>query len=142
MKLLARTGALLAAAGLAGSISILTSSTARADDICSGAWCAHVSNFTNNHMLVAAIGRTGSAGGTSGTCYFLAHGTLDCRTKTQPVGTTSNSSTYADPDGFTFTGTGFYYNGVHFNKNQYVRVWDYELIVCSKVPPLEPRCVG
>jgi hypothetical protein len=114
------------------------SSPAQADE-CRGPWdviCGRVANWTDNHMRVASI--------TSGweVCNFKYQGPKLCVAATQPVGTVNpTGSGIADADGFTFTGTHFYYYGIRYERNQWARVSTHQTVFCDKIPGLAPVCV-
>jgi hypothetical protein len=104
--------------------------------------CGLVTNSTSNHMLVGRI--VGDGHTTPNRCWFgWPWGNPKCEIFTQPVGTRNpTGGTPADVDGFTFTGTDFYYNGIHHNAHAWVRVVDGEWIYCEKPPGFVPRCLN
>jgi hypothetical protein len=114
------------------------SAPAQADE-CIGPWdliCGRVANWTDNHMRVARI--TGDA---DEWCNFKYQGYHRCYARTQPVGTINpTGSGIADADGFTFTGTHFYYFGVRFERNQWARLSTFQTVYCTKVPGFSPVC--
>ncbi|WP_153033998.1 hypothetical protein [Amycolatopsis sp. YIM 10] len=109
------------------------SPTAAAADNCSPPLCGRVANATNNQIRIARLGS-----GKPSLCPPITTGTLRCDWTTLSPDKTSPSG--YDVDGFTFPGTGFWFKGFHYSKGTYVRVFDFQVIFCVKVPPLQPTC--
>jgi hypothetical protein len=107
--------------------------TASADDVCSPPLCGRVVNATNNQIRIARLGS-----GKPSLCPPITSGTLRCDWTTLSPDKTSPSG--YDVDGFTFPGTGFWFKSFHYSKGTYIRVANFQVVFCVKVPPLEPTC--
>ena len=129
----ALTAAALIAIALASTLASGGLRSASADDNCSPPLCGRVVNGTNNQIRIARLGD-----GKPSLCPPITSGTLRCDWVTLSPDKTSPSG--YDVDGFTFPGTGFWYKGFHYSKGTYVRVANFQVVLCVKVPPLQPTC--